>query len=70
VRGQNDAIDPCETFKRLDLCVKVLTQGPRRLMPPKSVDFDPPPTERVLCPYRAGNYPSRITFLQSVEAPS
>jgi len=34
--------DPCETFKRVDLCAKVLTQGPRRLMPPKSVDFDPP----------------------------
>jgi hypothetical protein len=32
-------------------------------MPPKSVNFDPPLPERVLSSYRAGNYPSRMTFL-------
>ena len=41
-KHQTRAFDPCETFKRVDLWAKVLTQGPRRLMPPKNVDFNPP----------------------------
>jgi hypothetical protein len=47
------------TFKRVDLWAKVLTQGPRRLMPPKNVDFNPPLPSVV---HTARNYPIRLTF--------